>query len=395
LSKDRKAFATIISEFLRNKGNGTVGLRYLFKGFEFGLVEEVSKNMEKDFLVKIPVISLDQDYQRAIKSRASNEPLFIWVSTREASEYSSLSSTFKCVSNVFYPFQKEWERVEGVYDLFDITEWLFREDKLACTAQKFLGSAEYSAKKKSLENTLIVLRNLWDVAERSPSLKNRLSPISIAEILTSIHSSKQLSFNDLVQIIGLEPCISIRDDQEGIDEFFISSRKIMFLSKGSDTDKRGKLAKLCENCLAGVLLFFLSISKTPGMMIPKDLDIVRQLFKGKDEKGRRVWIVSSPYVEIKEYSLNSGVAKRVSFSLRNRKTKKPHMFEDAWNLIATKEELPLFLEFLRGKNIVSHPYLIDSPLKLEVRKDEVELTFSYLEGYLFSRGNFRGEIDEI
>jgi hypothetical protein len=394
LNENRRAYAFIISEFLRNKEKGADGLRYIFKGFDLVFVKEVSKNLQKDFSIKeVPVVSLDENYEQAIKHRANNEPILIWVRTREASEYSSLSSTFKCMTNAFYPFQRRWERVEGVYDLFDITEWLFRENKLVDVAQRFLGSAEYSVKKKSLETHMMVLRELWDLAEKNPSLKNRLSPSSIAEILALIHSSKQLAFNDLVQLIGFEPSISVPLNQDAVRNFIIDSRKLALLLKGSDQDKRSKLAKFCENCLAGILLYFRS--KISGIVIPKDADLVLQHFKEENGKGRRVWVVSSSDVEIKDYSLSSGLPKKVSFSLRDRQTKETYPFDDAWNLLATDVERTAFLEFLCSKGIIGNSHGIESPIRFEVKENKIDITFSFLEGYLFSRRNFRKEVDEV
>jgi hypothetical protein len=388
-------YARIISEFLKNKEKRANALRYIFQGFELGLVKEISTNLEKDFSTTVPVISLDENYEHAIRMRANNEPILIWVSTREASDHSSLSSTFKCITNAFYPFQREWERVEGVYDLFDITEWLFREDKLADVAQRVLGSTEYLAKKKSLETNLMVLRESWDLAEKNPSLRNRLSPSSIAEILTSIHSSKQLSFNDLVQMIGFEPSTTLSSNEDAVRKFISDSRKLALLLKGSDRDKRSKIAKLCENCLAGILLFFWSKIKTSGTVIPKDLYLVLQHLKDRDERGRRVWIVSSPDVEIKEYSLNSGLVKKVSFSLRDRKTKETHSFDNAWNVFAAGEELALFLKFLRSRSIIGESHINEPPLKFDAKGNKIDITFSSLEGYLFGRRNFRKELDEV
>ena len=396
MNENRRAYGFIISEFLGNKEKGADGLRYIFQGFDLGLVKEISKNLQKDFSIKeVPVVSLDENYEHAIRQRANNEPILIWVSTREASEYSSLSSTFKCMTNAFYPFQRRWERVEGVYDLFDITEWLFRENNLVDVAQRFLGSAEYSVKKKSLETHLMVLRELWDLAEKNPSLKNRLSPSSIAEILASIHSSKQSAFNDLVQMIGFEPSISLPLDRDAVRKFIIDSRKLTLLLKGSDQDKRSKLAKFCENCLAGVLLYFRSKIKISGTVIPKDVDLVLQHFKEENEKGRRVWVVSSPDVEIKDYSLSSGLPKKVSFSFRDRQTKETHSFDDAWNLLATDVERTPFLGFLCSKRIIEHSHAMESPIRFEVKGNKIDITFSFLEGYLFSRRNFRKELDEV
>jgi len=81
------AYATIISGFLINKEKASRNLRYIFKGFELGLVQEVSRILAQNYSTKIPVIGLYENYERAIKSRASDKPILIWIAGRKVGEY--------------------------------------------------------------------------------------------------------------------------------------------------------------------------------------------------------------------------------------------------------------------------------------------------------------------
>jgi hypothetical protein len=369
-------------------------LRYIFKGFELSLIQEISRNLEKNFLIKVPVISLNENYEHAIKSRANNKPIFIWIAGRRASEHSSLSSTFKCITNAFYPFKKRWERVEGIYELYDISEWLFQQDMLDYVADKFLGKGEYTAKKKVLERSFITLKTFWNVSATNPSLRNRLSPGIIAKILAGISSSHEFSFNDLVQTIGFEPSLTIPQDTTSIEAFFSYSKRLVLLLKGSYADQKTRFARLGENIIAGLLVYVKKVESriTP----PKDLDHILKLCKEKDEKGRRVWIVRSSDLEIKEYSSNSGLANRILFRIRNRKTKKTCVFDDSWNKpLATSIECSLFMDFLKNENILRAIHKETFPFKLDIKKDEIDVTFNSLEGYLFGLKAFRKELDGI
>jgi hypothetical protein len=371
------------------------GLRYVFKGFELNLIEQISRNLEKTFLVKIPVVSLNEKYDQAIKSRANDEPIFIWITGRTVSEYSSLSSTYKCLMNVFHPFQKRWERVEGIYDLHDVTEWLFRQDKLETVSSAFLAKEEYSTKKRILEESYIWLKILWDLSLTNPSLRNRLEPGSIARILASISSSREFDFNDLVKAIGFAPCIAIPQDRRSITTFFDDSKKLILLLKGSDPDKKSKFAKLCENSIAGLVLFYHKKQNNSRIKPPGDFDLILRRCREKDEKGRRSWVVPSSDVEIREYSLSSGLVSKVVFRLRHRKTKETCSFNNAWNFSGSDEKLDIFLKYLNDENIIGPKYANKTPFVFTVREDEVELTFNFMEAYLFGRKNFRKELDEI
>lgn len=393
LDEYQKVYALIISEFLADKEKETKCLRYICRGFDFSLVEEIAKNLEKKFSIKIKVISPDKNYNVAIKSRASTEPTLIYVASRKVSEHSSLFSTFKSITNVFYSFEKRWKKVEGIYNLYDITEWLFQQDKLDYIANKFLLKSEYSARKKILERSFNGLKALWDQSLTNPSLRNRLAPGSIAKIFVGISQSQEYSFNDLVQAIGFAPSLSVPQDDNSLKAFYSNSRNLFLLLKGTDADKKSKLAKLCENSIAGLLLFYKN--SNDSRKVPKDLDLVLQHYTVRDEKGRRIWVVRSSDVEIKEYSLDSGLVKKVLFKIRNRKTKEKYIFNDAWNLCVSNEQLPFFFEFLRDENVGGPVYSKYAPFELIIRNDEIYLTFNFLEGYLFCRKDFRRRVDEI
>lgn len=391
-----KAYATILSSFMMSKEKETRSLRYIFKGFELSLVQEVSRNLEKNFSIKVPVVSLYEKYKDAIKSRASNRPTFIWIASRKVSEHSSLSSTYKSITNVFYPFQKRSERVEGIYNLYDISEWLFQQDRLDYVASEFLAKGEYLAKKKVLERSFIGLRCFWNLSATNPSLRYRLAPGLIAKILVGISSSGEFDFNDLIQTIGLEPSLTIPQDDSSTETLFHNSKKLVLLLKGSDADKRSKFARIGENIIAGLLLFYQLKTGDPRITVPKDLGLLLQLYKEKDENGRRVWIVRSSDVEIKEFSLNSGLVKRILFRVRNRKTKETLVFNDDWNQhLATSTELSLFMEFFRDEKIVGTIYKKSPPFIFATRNDEIDVTFNFLEGYLFGSKAFRKALDEI
>ena len=389
------AYATIISGFLINKEKASRNLRYIFKGFELGLVQEVSRILAQNYSTKIPVIGLYENYERAIKSRASDKPILIWIAGRKVGEYSSLSSTLKSITNVFYPFQKRWERVEGIYDLYDISVWLFQQDKLEYVANEFFGKKGYLAKRGVLERTFVILKSFWNSSATNPSLRNRLTPGVVAKILAGISSSQDFDFNDLVQAIGFEPSLAIHLDETSVETFFSNSKKLVRYLKGSDPDKRSKFARLCENIIAGLLFYHLKTGD-PKTMAPKNLGFILRLYKEKDEKGRRVWIVRSTDVEIKEYSLISGLVKRILFRVRNRKTNETYIFDDDWNQqLAAGEGLSLFLKFLKDQNFVGTVYEKSPPFKFTARKDEIEVIFNSLEGYLFGLKAFRKELDEI
>jgi hypothetical protein len=393
LVNNQKAFAFIISEFLRHKEKTIKTQRYTFKGFDLSLVNAVSANLEKAYSCKIDVISLAENYDRAIKERASYDPVFIWISSSEASEYSSLSSTYKNLSNSFYTFRTKKKSVEGVYDLFDVTEWIF-QGQFANLVKSFLTSADYLLKKKSIDNMTLVLQELWRMSERTPSLRGRLSASSIADTLLLIQTQKQIKFNDYAPLLGFEPSLCSIATEEEIRQYVESASRIAFLQRGTDADRRSKLTKFCENCLAGITVYYQN-RMLNAAKVPNDINKMIGCFKDLDEQGRRVWTVGSGDVEIIDYSLNSGLPKKVAFKLRDRKSKNVQHFQPEWLNFQLGSELCEFLGFLKTEKILGEQYLEEPPLKLEINNDEIVLTFNTIEGYIFCKSNYRGVLDEV
>lgn len=390
------SYATIFSEFLADKEKKTGRFRYTFEGFELKLIQEVSRKLERSLLIKIPVISTSEDYSRAIKSRASNDSIFIQISIGKISEHSSLCSTFKSLTNEFYPFRKRITKAEGVYDLYDISEWLFQRANLERIATKVLPHAEFSRKKDQLNDVFIALENLWNLGKETPSLRNRMSPELLTYILTYI-SSSQFDFNTFAEIIGFEPSLSLvqLNDEASVRGFVVKTSRLIPLLKGSDPDKRSKLATLAQNFISGILFFYSINLDYLKPAVPKDLNYLVECFKKKNKFGRRIWIVFSTDVEILEYSLTSGFVKKIRFRIRNRETKQICVMDRSWNKYFKSQQLSSFLKFMQDNNLLGPMHLSKLPFELEVNSGEITVAFKFLEGYLFALKNFRKALDEI
>ena len=114
--------------------------------------------------------------------------------------------------------------MEGIYDLYDISVWLFQQDKLEYVANEFFGKKGYLAKRGVLERTFVILKSFWNSSATNPSLRNRLTPGVVAKILAGISSSQDFDFNDLVQAIGFEPSLAIHLDETSVETFFPTLR---------------------------------------------------------------------------------------------------------------------------------------------------------------------------
>lgn len=397
MRKQVSSYAIILSEFLADKEEDTGVFRYIFEGFRLNLVQEISTKLEKILSIKIPVISTSEDYSRAIKSRASDVPILIQITSGKISEYSSLCSTFKSLTNEFYPFGRRSTKAEGVYDLYDVAEWLFQRDNMERIARRILPRAEYSRKKDKLSDIFIALEALWNLGEETPSLRSRMSPELLTYILIDV-SSSQFGSNELSKMIGFEPslCSVQLNDKSSVRKFVAQNRKLIPLLKGSDSEKRSKLARLAQNVIGGILYFYSVNLDNLKPAVPKDLHYLIECFNKKNKVGRRIWIISSTDVQILEYSLTSGLVKKIRFCIRNRETKEICVMDSAWNeCFKTHHQLSRFFKFMQDNSLLDTTHLSELPFELEVNSGVIAVVFRFLEGYLFGLKNFRKALDEI
>lgn len=391
-----EAYATIVSTFLTHKENRKESMRYVFRGFDSKLTEKMVKILEKEFFTSIPVLTPTAEYRKIIKSRADNKPIIVHIAGGRVSEHSSIYSTFKIIKNEFYPFRKIREKGEGVYDLYDVAEWLFQQNNIDKVVRKFLTAKEYSDKKEWLQAVFTSLKILWKLGITNPSLRNRLAPSSIADLLSVISQSSQINFNDIAKNFAFEPSLSLVSlvEEESIKRFLKDSIKLTYLLKGSDLDRRGKMAKLAQNTIRGVLLY---ITKYPEVCKKVGIKNPLSLLKSYEEKDgrKRVWNVSSRDVEILEYSLVSGLPQKTRFSIQSLKTGESFILDNTLDgLFKMSNGLLKFLTFLKEINILRQPYIKEPPFEVVTNHEKITLTFRFLESYLFARKNLEAEINE-
>lgn len=392
-----EVYATIVSTFLTHKESEGKNVRYVFNGFDSKLVEKVAKVLEKKFSTSIPVRTPVTEYREIIKSRADNKPIIVYIAGGRVSEHSSVYSTFKIIKNEFYPFRKAKERGEGVYDLYDVAEWLFQQDNIDKVVREFLATKEYSKKKEWLHAVFTSLKIFWKLGITNPSLRNRLAPSSIANLLSVTPRSSQINFNDITKNFAFEPSLNLVSltEEKSIKRFLGDSIKLTYLLKGSDLDKRGKMAKLAQNTVRGILLY---MAKYPEVCKKVGVEDPLSLLKKYEEKDgkKRVWGVSGRDVTILEYSLVSGLPQKIRFSTRSLKTGESFILDNVLDkLFRTSDGLSKFLTFLEKINILHQPYMKELPFEVTTGRERIMLTFMFLESYLFARKNLEAKINEM